>query len=218
MSYTIPNGSLVHIASGTGSALPITDATNAAPCVVTSTAHGLANGDFVIIQSGWGRLTDKVFRVANVAANTFELEGSDTSDTDLFPAGGGEGSGNTATEVTGWTQLTQVLNNSSSGGEQQYATFQPLEGDRELRIPTHKSASGWDVEVGDDPTLPGFVLASAANDDGVARAVRITNKNSSKTMFFSYIGVDKIPKMDVNAVQTCRVNFSHLNEPVRYAS
>jgi hypothetical protein len=215
MAYTLPNGSTVHIGSAYGSVLTVSAATNAAPCVMTSTAHGLSNGDFVVVTSGWSRITDKVYRVANVAANTFELEGTDTSDTSIYPAGSGTG---TAKEVTTWTQLTQVLTVSSQGGEQQYATYQPLEGDREVRIPTIKSGGGLDLEVGDDPTLAGFQAAMAANDDRVARAVRITNANDSISLFFSYISADKVAQMNVNQVQTSRVSLSHLNEAVRYAS
>jgi hypothetical protein len=215
MAYTLPNGTTFHIGSAVGSALTVTAATNASPCVMTSTAHGLSNGDFVIVTSGWSRTTDKVFRVANVTANTFELEGHDTSDTDAFPAGSGTGS---VKEVTAWTQITQVLGVTSQGGEQQFATYQPLEGDREVRIPTTKSGGGLDIEVGDDPTLAGFIAASAANDDRVARAVRATNANGSKSLFYSYVSADKVPQMNVNQVQTARISLSHLNEAVRYAT
>ena len=215
MSYTLPNGSTVHIGSAVGSALTVTTATNANPCVMTSTAHGLSNGDYVIVTSGWARTTDRVFRVANITANTFELEGHDTSSTTVYAAGSGTGS---VKKVTTWTQITQVLTVSSQGGEQQFATYQPLEGDREVRIPTIKSGGGLDMEVGDDPTLAGFVAAAAANDDRVARAVRITNANSSKSLFYSYVSADKVPQMNVNQVQTARISLSHLNEAVRYTS
>ena len=65
----------------------ITGATAANPCVVTSTAHGLANGDRIYIYSGVGSLfTDgangiggRTYNVANVAANTFELSGGNTT-------------------------------------------------------------------------------------------------------------------------------------------
>lgn len=215
MSYTLPNGSTVHIGSAYGSDLTVSAATNANPCVMTSTAHGLSNGDYVVATSGWTRTTDRVFRVANVTANTFELEGHDTSDTDVYTAGSGTGS---VKKVTTWTQISQVLNITSQGGEQQYATYQPLEGDREVRIPTIKSGGGLDMEVGDDPTLAGFVAAMAANDDRVARAVRITAANSSKSLFYSYVSADKVPQMNVNQVMTARVSLSHLNEATRYTS
>ena len=215
MAYTLPNGSTVHIGSAYGSDLTVTAATNANPCVMTSTAHGLSNGDYVVVTSGWTRTTERVFRVANGDTNTFELEGHDTSDTDVYTAGSGTGS---VKKVTTWTQISQVLGITSQGGEQQYATYQPLEGDREVRIPTIKSGGGLDMEVGDDPTLAGFVAAMAANDDREARAVRITAANGSKSLFYSYIAADKVPQMNVNQVMTARITLSHLGEATRYSS
>lgn len=68
-------------ATWNGSDIPprkaITSSTNASPIVVTATAHGLSNGDTVMIQ---GHLTNTnangVWPVANVTTNTFELVGS----------------------------------------------------------------------------------------------------------------------------------------------
>jgi hypothetical protein len=150
-----------------------------------------------------------------VAANTFELEGTNTSDTSVYPAGSGTGS---VKEVTGWTQLTQILSISASGGEQQFATYQFLEADSEVRIPTTKSGGGMEIEVADDPSLAGYVLATTANDDRVARAVRVTAANDAIATYLSYISVNKTPTMNVNQVSACQITLSHLNEPVRYAS
>lgn len=53
----------------------ITNATNASPIVVTSTSHGLANGDFVGIAGvGGNTAANNVWKVANVTTDTFELE------------------------------------------------------------------------------------------------------------------------------------------------
>lgn len=57
----------------------ITGATNATPIVVTSASHGLSNGDLVANFSvGGNTAANGVFRVANVAANTYELTDPDT--------------------------------------------------------------------------------------------------------------------------------------------
>jgi hypothetical protein len=54
----------------------ITGATQADPVVITSTAHGLSNGDEVFIDDvvGMTELNGRSFLIANVAANTFELQ------------------------------------------------------------------------------------------------------------------------------------------------
>lgn len=60
-------------------AVNITGATQANPCVVTAVAHGYSNGDEVYIASvgGMTQLNGKYYLVANVTANTFELQTQD---------------------------------------------------------------------------------------------------------------------------------------------
>src|SRR6056297_1513414 len=62
----------------------ITGATQADPVVVTSTAHGLSNGDEVYIAGvgGMTQLNGRNFLIANVAANTFELRDLNGTDVD----------------------------------------------------------------------------------------------------------------------------------------
>lgn len=215
MAVSLPNGALVAIASGYGSALTVSAITNANPAVATSTSHGLLDGDIIEVTSGWSRLTEKVIRVDDVATNTFELEGVDTSLTSIYPSGGGAGS---VRKITGWTQLAQILDSSSSGGEQQFLEYQLLEGDAQKRIPTFKSAAGLTFSVADDPDLPGFILASQANDDRLPRAVRIALPSGAYIYYNAYISLNKTPTLTVNQIMAVEVTLSLLNEPVRYAS
>jgi hypothetical protein len=215
MTVKVPNGALVHITSGYGAALTVSAITNANPAVATSTAHGLANGDFVEVTSGWSRLNNKIVRVANVAANTFELEGIDTLLTTIYPAAGGTGS---VRKITGWTQIQQILTSSSSGGEQQFATYQLLEADAENRIPTNKSAAGLTFSIADDPTLAGYIAAVVANDDRLQRAIRVTLSNSSKILYNAFVSVNKTPTLTVNQVMSSEMTLSLQAEPVRYAT
>ncbi len=62
----------------------ITGATAANPVVITSTAHGYADGDEVFISSvaGMTELNGKYYIVANKAANTFELTDVDSNNID----------------------------------------------------------------------------------------------------------------------------------------
>jgi hypothetical protein len=215
-AVSLPNGSTVAIASGYGSAITVSAITNASPAVVTtSTAHGLATGDFVEVTSGWSRLDQKVCRVTQVTSTTISLDNIDTSLTSIFPAGGGIGS---IRKVTGYTQLSQILSSSSSGGEQQFATYQFLESDSEKRIPTTKSAAGLTFSVADDPTQAGYILASAANDDRLKRAIKVTLASGSIISYNAYVSVNKTPSLTVNEVMAVEATLSLLAEPVRYVS
>jgi hypothetical protein len=55
----------------------ITGATNASPIVITSNGHGLSNNDLVAVTGvGGNTAANGIWSIANVTANTFELEGS----------------------------------------------------------------------------------------------------------------------------------------------
>jgi len=216
MAVTLPNGTLFYIASGYGSPLTVSAVTNANPGVATSTAHGLTNGDFVEVTSGWSKLTNRIVRVAGSTTNAFNYEGIDTTLTNLYPAGTGTGS---VRKISGWTQIQQVLSVQSEGGTQNFATFQFLESDTETRIPTFKAAAGLNMELGDDPTLAGYTAASTANDDGNQRAIKAVLKNGSILLYNGYVSVVKTPSMNVNEPMKVQLTVSFLNpEPVRYAS
>jgi hypothetical protein len=214
MSASLPNGSLLYIGTP-GTATATTILTNANPCVVTSTAHGLANGDEVVITSGWSRINGKVFRVANITANTFELEGLDTTNTTVYAAGSGVG---TFSKVTAWTQITQILSTSSTGGEQRFVAYQYLESDIEVEIPTVKSGGGINIEIADDPSLAGQQALEEANDDRDPRPLRVVKPNSGKIYYYGYVSVNKTPTLTVNEISRVAGSVRFINEPVRYSS
>jgi hypothetical protein len=190
--------------------------TNANPGVATlESSHGVIVGDYIEVTSGWSRLTDKIVRASVVATNDVTLEGQNTTSTVVYPAGTGIG---TVREITGWTQVTQILESSSTGGEQQFLEYQFLEADAQKRIPTFKSASGLTFSIADDPDLAGYILASTANDDRAQRAVKIVLADGSILLYNAYISLNKTPSLTVNNLMAVQATLSLLNEPVRYAS
>lgn len=214
MAVSLPNGSLIAIGSAYGSPITISAISNASSAVATATAHGLSNGDIVVITSGWSRLNGKAVRVSTVATNTFVLEGINTTSTTVYPPGSGIG---TCKEVTTFTQLSQILSSSTNGGEQQFLEYQFLEADAQTRIPTFKSASGLTLSIGDDPDLAGYAAAEDANDDREPRALRVALANGSFIYYYGYVSVNKTPSLTVNEISAVEVTFSFLNEPTRYA-
>lgn len=216
MGVKLPNGATVAIASGYGASKTMSVLTNAATAVATLEAsHGVVLGDFIEVTSGWSRLTDKIVKAGTVSTNDVQLSGIVTTSTTIYPAGSGTGS---VREISGWTQLSQILESSSSGGEQQFATYQFLEGDSEKRIPTNKSAFGLSFKIADDDTLAGYILASTANDDRLPRAVKVTLADGAILLYNAYISLNKTPSMTKNEIMACEVTLSLLAEPVRYAS
>ncbi|MHB8947554.1 MAG: ubiquitin-activating E1 FCCH domain-containing protein [Rhodoferax sp.] len=112
MSGISAQGSTLHIATGTGGAKTITAITVGSPAIVTSTAHGLSDGDVIAIAAVVGTMstplngTSRV--ISNVTANTFAL--LDFDSTGLTYTSGG-----TATPVT-YTKINGVLSFSGMDG------------------------------------------------------------------------------------------------------
>ncbi len=125
----LPNGATFEFASAYGAAIPFTALSNADPAVATAAAHGLAEGDIIALSSGWTRLDGRAVQVGEIASGTFALDGVNTTNIQQYPAGSGVG---TAREVTTFTEISQITELNSAGGDQQFLTFGFL-------------ADGWDT-------------------------------------------------------------------------
>lgn len=81
---------LLQVSSAAGATKTITGITKANPAVVTSTAHGLANGSVIVISGvvGMTELNGRAFVVANQATNSFELRGVDSTNYTTYASGG----------------------------------------------------------------------------------------------------------------------------------
>lgn len=215
IAFTVPDGTTIYLGTTFGTPVSITAISNAAQAVVTAAGHGLSAGDIIIVKSGWQRISERCFRVANPLASTFELEGMDTSDTSVFPVGTSAGS---ATKVLTFTQITQVLNLTTSGGDQQFANVSPLESDFETQIPTGTSAQSVAMDIGDDPTLAGYQALKKAADARAIRPLLMQNKNGSKIYYYGYTSLNETPTKNKGQVDTVKSSFSLLSRPVRYAA
>jgi hypothetical protein len=216
MSVSLPNGAIFAIASGYGAVKAVSAVSNANPGVATLEAsHGVSLNDYLEVTSGWSRLNNKIVRAGTPSTNDIPLTGINTTSTAIYPALGGVGS---VREITGWTQLQQVLSSQSTGGEQQFLDYQFIEDDAQKRIPTFKNAAGLTLSVADDQSLAGMQLALTANDDRLARAVRVTLPSGAIILYNAFISVDKTPTLTVNNIMAVTVTLSFLAEPTRYAS
>lgn len=215
MAVSLPNGVLFAIATAYAAADTVSALTNANPAVATATAHGLSNGDFVVLNSGWAKLNGRVVRVAGVTTNTFELEGIDTSDTTLYPAGSGTG---TATKVETWTQISQVLDVQTSGGDMQFANYSFMEQDFETQLPTQASPMVMNLTLADDASLAGYQAIKTAAEKRDTRAVKGTLPSGSLILYNGYTSFNETPTMTKNQVMGVKATFNLLAKPVRYSS
>ncbi|MBK5203852.1 MAG: phage tail protein [Polaromonas sp.] len=104
MSGISAQGSTLQIATGTGGAKTITAITVGNPAIVTSTAHGLANGDVVTLAAVAGTMSTLLNAtshvISNKTANSFALLDVDT--TGLTYTSGGTATPVTYTKINGF--------------------------------------------------------------------------------------------------------------------
>lgn len=216
MAARLPNGIIFALATAYASADTVSAVTNANPAVATtSSAHGITTGNYVEVTSGWAKLNNRVVRAAAASGSSLSYEGIDSSNTDAYPAGTGTGS---VREITAWTQISQILGLSSSGGDMQFANYSFLEQDFETQLPTQASPQSIKIDLADDPSLAGYIALKAAAETRALTALRATLPDGSKILYNGYVSFNETPTMNKNQIMQVSATFSLQARPVRYAS
>ncbi len=211
----VPTGTLFSVATTFGSTITVTAVTNANPAVCTATAHGLSNGDIIEFTSGWGRANKRVFRVANVAPNTFELEGFDTSSTSFFPAGTGIG---TVREVTAWTQLSKVMNPSTNGGDPKTVTYKFVESDVEYSINDGFTAVSYTLEFDDDDTTSGYTAMRTLTDAQTNTVMKMLMRSGAVVYLPCTLAMNDVPRLQDGQINRINAQFAGNNRHTRYSA
>lgn len=214
MSVALPNGAQIAIASAYGAVRTMSAITNAASAVATLEAsHGVVVNDILEITSGWSKLTNRIVRASAVATNDVTLGGINTASTTNYPAGAGVG---TVREISAWTQLTQVLEATTNGGDQQFFTYSFLEDDTEKQIPTQQSPMSFEITLADDASLPWFSVLQTASDDRLQRAVRITLPSGAVLYYNGFVSFNESPTLTKNNLMAVRATISLTARQTRY--
>ena len=216
MASYFPNGTIFSISTTRGSPVTITSISNANPGVAAATAHGLTDGDILILNPASTRLSNRVARVASSDTNSFAIEGIDTSNTSLYPSGFGAG---TAVAVDDFVPLSQITGSDSTGGEQQYFEWTYLEDGQQRRRKTFKNAKGKELTLDWDPDLPWHAAMLQADQDSVTRVLR-AELPSGDVMYWSVeVAYDGEPTTTANQNMQTTAAFA-LQSPyhTRYAA
>lgn len=216
MSVKLPNGIIFALATEYAAADTVSGLTNANPAVATTSgSHGISDGTYMEVTSGWARLNNRVVRAASASGSTLSYEGINTTDTDVYPAGTGTGS---VRAITEWTQISQILDLQSSGGEMQFTPYSFLEQDFESQLPTQASPQTITIQIADDPSLAGYQALKEAAESRELVALRGTLPDGSKILYNGYVSFNETPTMTKNQVMAVTATFSLQARPVRYTS
>ncbi|ATQ77903.1 phage tail protein [Massilia violaceinigra] len=214
MAVSLPNGIVLALATAYAANLTVTAASNASEAVLTVT-NTLVAGDFFEFTSGWSRANNRVFRVKSPSGTTIVVEGLDTTSTTAFPAGSGAG---TIRKINTWTQITQIMGCTSSGGEPQYQTYSFLEQDFDSQIPTTTSAQSVALEIADDPALAGYQALKAVAQSRATTALRATLPAGGFILYNGICAFDETPSLSKGNLMAVKAGIALQGRPVRYAT
>lgn len=212
----VPTGSTFYIASTIATAKTVSAITNAAEASVSSTAHGYSNGDVVIMFSGWGRLNKRAFRIKSITTDAFVLEGADTTNTTFYPSGTGIG---TVQKVTAFTQVTTVMNPSSTGGEPKTVNYKFIESDVEYSINDGFTATSYTLDLDADSIgSAGYTAMKNLTEVQTDTVLRVVTRSGSVLLVPCTVALNESVSMQDGQINRVKASFNGNNRAVRYAS
>ncbi|WP_407280607.1 phage tail tube protein [Aromatoleum evansii] len=203
----------VAMQSALAAAKTVTAVTKANPGVASSTAHGYSNGDYVLLTAqGMFQIDGMVARVAGVTADTFQLEGVNTTDFDTFTSG-------TAEKITFGTSITTATTISASGGDFDFIDTTTIHSNVRTQIPGIANPSNFTMDNIWDVSDAGLVAMKSASDGQDMRAFKFTFGTGGQIMVFAgYVGATLLPGGAAQQLVTTGAVVTMFGRPNYYAS
>ena len=219
MAVTKWSNVAIAMQSALAAAKTITAITKASPGVVSSTAHGYSNGDYLVLTvNGMWQLHGRVFRVCNVATDTFQLEdvsggtGLSTADFDTFSSG-------TAQKITFGTSITTATSMNVSGGDYAMIDTTTIHGNQKSEVPGLPNSLSMSFDNLWDPTDAGQAAMKAASDAQAIRAFKIVFGTGGKVMVFAgYVGFAGAPAGSAQDKGTSQAVITAHGTPTYYSA
>lgn len=203
----------VAMQSALGAAKTISAITKANPGVVSSTAHGYNNGDYVYLSVlGMHQLNERVARVANKTTDTFELEGLDTTLFDTFTSG-------TAEAITFGISIATAISISSGGGGFDFIDTTTIHGNAKTQMPGLPAAATFTFENIWDVSDTGLLAMKTASDAQAKRCFKFTFGSGGQIMVFAgYVGANLLPGGQAQGLVTTSTAITMNGTPTYYSS
>jgi hypothetical protein len=203
----------VKIGASHGTALTISGITKANPAVVTYTGTDPANGDYMILPdtAGMVELKNRVFRIAGVdaTANTFQLEGEDSSSYTTFISG-------TAVPVATFDSMTTVQDINASGGDPTFADVTTIHDQIQRRVPTVFSPSSYTFGCIFDPADAAMKRLVSITKQRVPEAVIFVFSDGAQFAFYAYAAASGAPTGSAQQVVKTNVSLESQGLPNVY--
>lgn len=215
MAVSVPNNSTFSVANTYASAISVSAATNALEAVLTTAANTFAVGDIVEFTSGWVKANLRLFRVKAATSTSVTLEGFNTTDLRIYPAGNGAGS---LRKISAWTVIPFMKEFTPSGGDPKYNTEEFLDVEDEVQMFNGFSAVSIAMSIADDPSLPHNALLQAATDSQAVTAFRVVLPSGAPLFYNGVVGFNPNPSLVKGQGMVVKCGLALRGRFNRYAS
>lgn len=218
MTVRTNSGLQMFMESAIAASKTITAITKAAPGVVSSTAHGYANGDIVLFEvQGMLELNGRLFKVVSSATDSFQVAGPDGStglDTTLFNTF----TSGTAKKVTLGTTITGCMDFNAAGGDVKTVDTTTVHDTQDTEIVVGATAQSYEMTVQWDPSAAAQQAMKAAFIARANKGFKIRWPDGAYILFYGTVGYTGAPGGGKQGVTSSPAKISMLNSLTEYAA
>lgn len=210
MTIKTNSGLKLFMESAIATAKTISGITKDAPGVVSSTTHGFTNNDIVLLEvQGMVELNGRLFKVVNVAADTFQLAGVDGTtgiDTTLYNTF----SSGTAKKVTLGTSITGVQEFTFSGGDIKTVDTTTVNDLVDTQIVVGAAAQAADLTMQWDPSSAAQQAMIAAFQTRANKGFKVMWPDGAFVLWYGTVGYTGAPGGGKQGVTTSPAKITML--------
>lgn len=203
MTIYTNSGVTLAMQSAAATAAAITAGTNAAPGVFTATAHGLLDGDIILLTAvGMIEINERMFVVVNKTLDSFQLKNTATGAVGIDTTSYGVFTSGTFQKLTMGTTIPGVQEFSPSGGEIKFVDTTTVSDKVDKQQVVGATAMSYNMTMQWDPSDTAQIAMLAAFTTRTSKGFRITWPNGRYAMFYGSVGYAGLPGGSSQGVTT----------------
>ncbi len=210
MTIHTNSGLKLYMESAIAAAKTISGITKAAPGIISSTAHGFANGDNVLLEiQGMVELHGYLCKVVSTTTDTFQVadvNGTTGIDTTLFSTF----TSGTAKKVTLGTSITGVQDFNFAGGEIKVEDTTTVNDTQDTQIVVGATAQSADMTMQWDPASSAQQAMIAAFKTRANKGFKVLWPDGAFTMWYGTVGYTGAPGGGKQGVTTSPAKITML--------
>jgi len=214
MALSTPVGTSYYISQTFAATKTVTGISAANPGLATSVAHGYADDDEILLQCSWDLAKNSVYQVDQQSADTFLVMGLNTTNTNNFASGGGAG---TASKISSWLELPNVLSISPQGGTARFVDVRLLKSLQGLKLPDGFEAMSITFDIGFDPSETNWATLLDISRNTTPVAYKSVKGSGAATYGYGYFMMGEAPMQSSGQVDRVQGVFAALGRTISYA-